>query len=64
MPPVPLKQILIRGYFGGCAVYTVAQAIYGWTLGLRSTEWLREVALQALYSPWWPLFLSYALPHQ
>jgi hypothetical protein len=63
MPSIPLKQILVSGYFGGCAVFTVTQAVYGWMLGHRWTEWVAGVALQALYSPWWPLFLSYALPY-
>jgi hypothetical protein len=48
-----LKRTLLIGYFGGCGVYLLAQAIYGWELGFRGTAWLHGVALHAMYSPWW-----------
>lgn len=57
------QRTLTVGYFGGAAVYILAQAIYGWELGYRSVDWVKGVALHALFSFWWPLLLLYALPH-
>jgi hypothetical protein len=57
------QRALGIGYFGGCDVYFLAQAVHGWELGYRSTAWLHGIALHALFSFWWPLLSLYAVPH-
>lgn len=50
-------------YFAGCLIYTAVQAASGYMAGHRGLTWLFECAMQALYSIWWPLLLSYGFPH-
>lgn len=55
----PLKRLALITYIGGCAVYTLSQSIFGIMTGLRGVKLISFAALQALYSPYWPLLLSY-----
>ena len=46
-------------YFGGCVVYALNHGIFGLVAGFRGAELLSFAALQTLYSPYWPLLLTY-----
>lgn len=56
-------RVLTVIYFAGCLIYTVVQAAGGFMAGHRGLTWLYEIAIQALYSIWWPLLLTYGFPH-
>lgn len=55
----PWRRLTLVTYVGGCAVYTLCQSILGFMTGLREGQLISFSALQALYSPYWPLLLSY-----
>lgn len=56
----PLKRLVLVTYFGGCAVYALSQSVFGLVAGFRGAKLLSFAALQTLYSPYWPLLLTYS----